>query len=757
MFKKLSLKTKIFAGYAVLAVLLLVLATKMLTSFSVIEHDVDIYSEAASFSEAAADINEKYLEMMLSINEFFIVSDEKYIKEAEERHTTLLNLIEQKIEKAKHSGPKIKKDMVSILEKTEELWVEFDRLSHDVLNINKTLKKDIEGDIAKISKSLTAVLEGKYKSLDIVAIEKLVDAKVYLFNFKDYIHKYETLHKEKDILQAMKYADKIDKIVQQYPAAGADLAGALVGKLQNAKSQYEASKKGITHLLTVQVDAIQYEIAHARDDIHAIEKFARTDLNNQIIDSSWAGVVIAITAVAASVVLSVKLGYSISNPIRSMSTAMHKLSEGDLNVHIPATDRKDEIGEMAKAMAIFKVNAQKNKEYEIGQMKIQEDERRRQNEINQLISMFSKGIGGVLETVNESSKKMTETSLGLFNTSVDNDRNAVDVMELSEESSGGMQITSEAVEQLSESICEISQQVNQTDEISRSAIKQVEESFEKISLLKDASIQIGEVVSFINDISEKTNLLALNATIEAARAGESGKGFAVVATEVKSLAHQTGDATEKIANQVKIIQDYTDLSVQAMNETKNIIHEISNVVTIVSAAVTEQEAATQNISENVHTVNNNVQSVTQKINTMKTGIELTSNESKGLEGSAQNLSEEASNLSFEVQSFLGSINNNEKREKLTIHNVSCDVEVTVGGVQQILKASQLSVAGIQLTQPIAQTRELIRITFVDTGFETEARYCDTNESGSYLQFPLNEEHLNKMLGEVRKLVTQAAA
>ena len=71
-----------------------------------------------------------------------------------------------------------------------------------------------------------------------------------------------------------------------------------------------------------------------------------------------------------------------------------------------------------------------------------------------------------------------------------------------------------------------------------------------VHALAEGAEKIGAVVSLITDIASQTNLLALNATIEAARAGDAGKGFAVVASEVKSIATQTGKATQEIDAQI---------------------------------------------------------------------------------------------------------------------------------------------------------------------------------------------------------------
>ena len=154
-------------------------------------------------------------------------------------------------------------------------------------------------------------------------------------------------------------------------------------------------------------------------------------------------------------------------------------------------------------------------------------------------------------------------------------------------------------EELAGSISEIGRQVSQSTRIAGEAVEKAGQIDRTAQALADAAGRIGVVVELISNIAGQTNLLALNATIEAARAGEAGKGFAVVASEVKSLATQTGKATDEIATPDQCDPDgdparWSKPSGRGRNDRTD-----RSIATAIAAAVEEQGASTQEISRNV--------------------------------------------------------------------------------------------------------------------------------------------------------------
>lgn len=290
---------------------------------------------------------------------------------------------------------------------------------------------------------------------------------------------------------------------------------------------------------------------------------------------------------------------SIVPPILKMTTAMSQLAGGDHDVQVPATEKKDEIGLMAKSVLVFKENMIKAKELAAKEAEEIRGRMARAERVNQLTDRFDADVSLVLRSVDSASTELQSTAASMTATAEETSRQATAVAAATEEASTNVQTVAAASEELSSSVSEIGRQMAQSTMIAQKAVAEASRTNAMVENLSTSAERIGDVVKLINEIASQTNLLALNATIEAARAGDAGKGFAVVASEVKNLAEQTAKATDEIREQVGAIQTSSIDAVNAIKAISGTITQIDEIATSIAGAVEEQSVATQEIARNV--------------------------------------------------------------------------------------------------------------------------------------------------------------
>ena len=365
---------------------------------------------------------------------------------------------------------------------------------------------------------------------------------------------------------------------------------------------------------------------------------------------------LSVGGLLAGVVLAWLIGRGISGPVVRMCVAMRALAGGDKTVEIPCVGRKDEIGQMADTVAVFKSNMVEADRLrtETEQHKA-EVETARKTGMLQLADNFEAGIKGVVNSVASQATEMQSSAEAMTHTAEQATHQATAVAASVEEASANVQTVASSAEELSTSVLEIGRQVEQSSKIAGQAVIEADKTNATVEGLNKTAQRIGEVVQLIETIASQTNLLALNATIEAARAGDAGKGFAVVASEVKSLASQTAKATEEIRAQIGDIQGATGQTVEAIRSIGATIRQMSEIATSIASAVEEQGAATREIATNVHQAAQGTNDIATNIEGVSRAASDTGAAAAQVLSAAGELSKQSETLRHDVDDFLATV------------------------------------------------------------------------------------------------------
>ncbi len=347
---------------------------------------------------------------------------------------------------------------------------------------------------------------------------------------------------------------------------------------------------------------------------------------------------------------------NVVRPLKGAIATMNRLAQGDLSVETPQPRRRDEIGEIMMALAVFKSSG-----LEIERMRREQLEAEaqaaalRKAEMQRLADEFEAAVGHIVEVVSAASAELEASASSLSANADHAESLATIVAAASEEASTNVQSVASATEEMSSSVDEIGRQVHDSANIAHQAVEQAKSTNASVAELSEMAARIGDVIELINSIAGQTNLLALNATIEAARAGDAGRGFAVVASEVKALAEQTAKATGEIGSQISGIQAATQQSVGAIHDISSTIAKMSEIASTVALAVEQQGEATQEISRNIQQAAQGTQQVSEKIVEVQQGASETGQASSQVHSAAQRLSAESERLKSEVSNFLRTV------------------------------------------------------------------------------------------------------
>ncbi|HEY4143127.1 MAG TPA: HAMP domain-containing methyl-accepting chemotaxis protein [Pseudolabrys sp.] len=370
------------------------------------------------------------------------------------------------------------------------------------------------------------------------------------------------------------------------------------------------------------------------------------------IDASalWLTVFAAFAVVLAAMgVVFIRRGVAL--PLAEMTQITERVAADEKDVVIPHSDRRDEIGALARSIGVFQQAMRRNEELNRTVTDDASSRANRQEQTSNEIARFSADVEATLSELGRISDQMLAASTQLATAADDASSKTARAEAASSEASSNVNDIASAADELSASVNEIDRQVAQSNAIASKAVSEAGRTNLAVKELDEAAARIGDVVKLITDIAEQTNLLALNATIEAARAGDAGRGFAVVAGEVKALAGQTSRATEEIGAQIAGMQRATVRSIEAITAIEHTIREIGNISGAIAAAVTEQGAATSEIARSVETAARRTVETAAEVNLVGSATQDTRASAVAVKSVADDLGNVAGRIRGQVDQF----------------------------------------------------------------------------------------------------------
>ncbi len=658
---QLKISHRIFTSQGLLLFLLLLVGGAAIVGLTVIDTNFLDYRRIARNSNLISSVDQSVSQMRLRVKDFLLTGDEDLLPQFQERAKAVDGLLDDADKAIIHAG---RRAMLADLTKT---FADYKTAFDEIVSMDARIDKvsadilDKNGPVAleKMDRLLRqAEADGDARSAIVIA-----GAERDFLLTRYYMQRYQNRRDDtmrEGLTKALSDMETVtNALAEQARGARRPLTLEVVQHLTAYRDGIKTKADLIGDMektVTGRLNPAGAKMSKLTGDIRTSQVEQQNQIGPQVVSTintiHYTAIGLSIFATLVGVAVSMVIARSITRPVNDLTGTMGRLAQGDLSVDVGYTTNRDEIGDMSRAVEVFKTNGIERRRLEEEQAAAREARERRAQALEQLMLRFDRDMQALVGELGSASTQMRASAQSMSALSEQTAQQSMNVASAAEQASANVQAVATATEELSSSLGEITRRVAESAQITRTAHEEARRTNETVTSLSEAAGRIGTVVQLIADIAGQTNLLALNATIEAARAGEAGKGFAVVASEVKSLATQTAKATGDISEQVQQVQTATQQAVEAIRSITGTISRVNEIAAAIAAAIEEQGAATQEIARNVQQAAVGTQDVTETIDSVRGAAGETGQSAGEVLNAAVTVQDQSVRLTKVVEGFL---------------------------------------------------------------------------------------------------------
>lgn len=615
----LSVIQRILSGFAVLVLLIIVVASAGFFGLKQVEEKLDVVTgDVADIVMASNQIKDELMTSNSSMLRFLLSRDTAHFAILEDEFTSHKASFS---ESAQNLSRLIKNriNMSSELALIESEASEFYRISQEAFENHKAMiendtivleeKLDLKDSILFSIEDLQMLTESDDSEVKFAATYMITQMESMQATVNDYFDQkdidylsvlYDSLGRLfSDVHNKMQYIkdENIEILIKEVEDAVIHDEGVVI----RYRHFLEMQQKSVDNAKLL--SEIMDTISHSTDNLLLLadgtRKDARDDASGVADFSRLVSLVIVFVSIVIAVLVALWVSRSIKGPLSEVMSVLGKIAQGDLTQQVQVSSN-DEFGELSRW-----VNDLVNKLERV------------MTDINKASTEVSNSAKNSSLLANESKALMNAQNEQTANVASSMTEMASTVQEVAESSETTLRQVQIVDQKALDNRHQMDANINDIERL----VQEIEASAKAVNILDEHSQSIGKILEVIQGIAEQTNLLALNAAIEAARAGEQGRGFAVVADEVRTLATRTHSSTEEIQRVIIELQSGVKNTVSSMSkscssaynsvtkvqevgvslqEMQTLVSEIRDLTTQIATAAEQQSVVTKDISQSIH-------------------------------------------------------------------------------------------------------------------------------------------------------------